>query len=118
MTCFESTVLLRGATIDDASGVWENQDLLIEGGVISAMGGEILLERDDVSELNLAGHVLRPMPREDVLVIRASTRGRAREAGGVALMIGEPADIVITRQNGEVLGELRDGQPVGQCFTG
>lgn len=116
--CLDPLVILRGATIEDDSGRWEDQDVLIEDGVIVAMGGALMLPDRRLTEINLTEHVLSPLVDDDVLVIRASVSPSSQADQNRMLMVGEPADMRITSANGDVIADLRNGQPLGQCFTG
>lgn len=116
--CLDDVVILRAATIEDASGRWENQDVLIEAGMIAAMGGELTLSGGNVAEIDLSGHVLSPLVETDVLVIQTSMALAPRSQANAMLLAGEPASLQIARADGTVLGQLRDGQPTGQCFIG
>jgi hypothetical protein len=115
--CLDNTVILRDVTIEDASGRWEHQDLLIENGVITAMGGGLELDRDAVAEWSLGGHVVRPAADEGIM-IRVAARASTEAPRQVYLMPGEAADFDIFTSGGETLAELRNGQPAGQCFSG
>lgn len=114
--CLGPVFILRDVTIEDASGRWDHQDVLIEQGQITAIGGylETVQTVDDV--LDLSGHILRPAPNNNVLVIRASTATSDPE--GDLILAGQAADFLLTDESGVLLAELRDGQPTGQCFTG
>ena len=115
--CLDNTVILRNVTIEDASGRWDHQDVLIEHGVITALGGALELDRSEVAEWELGGHVVRPAV-EDGIVIRVAARARSETPEQTYLMPGEAADLDIVRANGETVAELRNGQPAGQCFSG
>ena len=116
--CLQDSVLFRSTTIEDASGRWENQDLLIEAGMIVAMGGELSLEDQSIAEIDLSGHVLSPLQVSDVLVIQTSLSLEPQGSISDILLAGEPASFQIARADGVVLAELQDGQPLGQCFAG
>ena len=115
--CLDATVILRDVTIEDASGRWDHQDLLIEDGVITAMGGGLEIDGADVSEWVLGGHVIRPAVN-DAIIIRVSVRANAETLPLDYLMPGEAADFDIFLANGEAVAALRNGQPAGQCYSG
>lgn len=116
--CLADTVVLRAATIEDQSGRWEDQDVLIEDGVIVAMGGELDLPGRAVEEIDLRGHILSPLLERDVLVIQTALSVSAAPEPTGMLLAGWPASLQIARPDGTVLAELRNGQPIGSCFAG
>ncbi|WP_300556770.1 hypothetical protein [Maricaulis sp.] len=115
--CLEATVILRDVTIEDASGRWEHQDVLIEDGVITAMGGGLEVDGVDVAEWALGGHIIRPAVN-DAIIIRVSARASAGTPSRHYLMPGEAADFDIFQADGEAVAALRNGQPAGQCYSG
>lgn len=46
IACEAAPILLQDVTIVDASGRWDDQDIFIENGRISALGSDLVLETD------------------------------------------------------------------------
>ncbi|WP_300532304.1 hypothetical protein [Maricaulis sp.] len=115
-TCLDAAIMLRDVAVEDASGRWEGQDVLIEDGVITAMGGELELDAP-IAEWALSGHTVRPA-QETGIIVRVSARAPQADPAPVYLMPGEAADLDIFGHDGQTIAQLRDGQPAGQCFSG
>ncbi len=126
--CDESPILLRDVTIIDASGEWDDQDILIEAGRISAIGSEIELETgQSVIELGRPGAIVRPGTQPaaagGAVLIRTSTAASRRSV--TVLSAGSPADLLVyatdARLAGQVELEIRGGRIAGltdTCFAG
>ena len=126
--CREASILLRDVTIIDGSGEWDDQDILIEQGRISAIGSEIELETGQaLVELDRPGAIVRPgiqtAAAAGAIYIRTSTTSsRVRTA---ILSAGSPADLLVyatdAARAGQVEIEIRGGRIAGlndSCFAG
>jgi hypothetical protein len=119
--CDPATLLLRHVTIIDASGQWDDQDILIEDGRISAVGSALELNTSDaVTEIDGQGAIVRPRPDETVrLFIRTSTA----QPSTMMILPGVPADLLVSvaRTREGVTGrsdmEIRGGRIAGSTDT-
>ena len=124
----DAPILLRDVTIIDASGEWDDQDILIEQGRISAIASDIELETGQlVVELGRPGAIVRPglqtRPANGAVFIRASTAPGRRNT--TILSAGSPADLRVfatdVARAGQVEIEIRGGHVAGLtdvCFAG
>lgn len=124
IACEATPILLQNVTIVDASGRWDDQDIFIEDGRISAIGSDLLLETGQVVTLvERPGAVVRPRPRQQAetaaIFIRTAARAPSRAGREAILMPGAPADLVVYRgvagdsMPGPVEMEIRGGEIVG-----
>ncbi|WP_323761548.1 hypothetical protein [Maricaulis sp.] len=118
--CQDAPILLRDVTIIDASGEWEDQDILIEQGRISAIASHIELETGQlVIELGRPGAIVRPGlqagPAHGAIFIRASLAPERRARS--VLTAGSPADLRVYATEaafaGQVEIEIRGGHVAG-----
>ncbi|MAC90860.1 MAG: hypothetical protein ACJAU5_001622 [Maricaulis maris] len=126
--CNDAPILLRDVTIIDASGEWDDQDILIEQGRISAIASDIELETGQlVVELGRPGAIVRPgvqaASSHGAIFIRASTAPSRRETA--ILTAGSPADLNVYATDAALAGqveiEIRGGHVAGLtdvCFAG
>ncbi|OLF81579.1 hypothetical protein AWH62_02610 [Maricaulis sp. W15] len=126
--CADAPILLRDVTIIDASGEWDDQDILIEAGRISAIGSEIELETGQaIIELGRPGAIVRPgvqpTASAGAIFIRTSTAASRRTAA--VLSAGSPADLLVYATDehlaGQVELEIRGGRIAGltdSCVAG
>lgn len=121
LACPSASLLLRHVTIIDASGQWDDQDILIEDGRISAVGSGLELDSADViTEFDGQGAIVRPRPDETVrLLIRTSTAAAALPA--TMILPGSPADLVVTTATAGLTGQgemqIRGGRIAGSSET-
>ncbi|WP_300541946.1 hypothetical protein [Maricaulis sp.] len=120
VVCQPAPLLLQDVTIMDASGRWDDQDIFIENGRISAIGEGLLLEtRQVVTVFQRPGAVVRPRPARQAaaIFIRTSNRSAAPSPRETVLMPGAPADLLVfgaaTAGPGQVELEIRAGRIVG-----
>ncbi len=118
--CGDVPILLRDVTIIDASGEWDDQDILIEQGRISAIGSDIELETGQrVVELGRPGAIVRPglqpVSANGAIFIRASTAPNRPDMS--ILSAGSPADLRVFAGEGAPAGqveiEIRGGHVAG-----
>lgn len=127
MSCPNAPLLLRHVTIIDASGQWDDQDILIEDGRISALGSGLEIDSSErIIELDGQGAIVSPRRDETVrLIVRTST-ATPRHDAAIMLMPGVAADLVIRASlagngpfgAGEI--EMRNGRLAGAetCLAG
>ncbi len=95
--CEAEALLVRNAVIVDASGRWDDQDILIERGEISAIGPDIEYQSNmPVTEFDAAGGIVRPRMDSTIrLFIRTSTTQQRESAEAAYIMPGMPADFTV-----------------------
>ncbi len=128
--CAAETLLLRNTVILDASGRWDDQDILIEDGEISAIGSDLDVDSvADIHEIDATGAIVRPRQSETIqLFVRTSTAPR-RETSAAYIMPGTAADLTVF--SGEAAdapvaldirgGHIQGGEDIcapGQVFRG
>lgn len=94
--CGANNLLLRNTVIIDASGRWDDQDILIEQGEVSAIGTDLDVEiASGVPEIEMTGAVVRPRRDDTVqLFVRTSTAPR-QDATSDYIMPGQAADLTV-----------------------
>ena len=123
--CAEESLLLRNTVIIDASGRWDDQDILIEQGEVSAIGTDLEVEiAGGVHEIEMSGAVVRPRRDETIqLFVRTSTAPRQDNQADY-IMPGQAADLTVyaaeTLDSAVALdiraGRIQDAQSV--CVAG
>lgn len=124
--CEADTLLLRDIVIMDASGRWDDQDILIEQGEISAIGSDLTVETGEpIAEIEMAGAVVRPRANETLtLFVRTSTRSEQPDTSADYIMPGMIADFTAfdgETDNSPIALEMRDGRISGMgqsCYEG
>lgn len=126
--CSDASILLRDVTIIDASGEWDDQDILIEHGRISAIASDIELETGQrVVELGRPGAIVRPgvqpVSVNGAIFIRTATAPNRRDMA--VLSAGSPADLRVYATDDALAGqvdiEIRGGHVAGLtdvCLAG
>lgn len=121
LACEAAPILLQDVTIVDGSGRWDEQDIFIEDGRISAIGEDIVLETvQAVTVLGRPGAVVRPrteIPSQPAAIfIRTSTAAAPSPRATAILMPGVPADLVVYGTEagpGTIEMEILGGRIVG-----
>ena len=124
-SCAAAPILIQDVTVVDATGEWDDQDIFIEHGRISAIGSGLELESASaVMPLHRPGAVVRPAadrpaPEAGVLVIRTAFDAGPRTSRTI-LTAGVPANLVVYRNAAgaeQVELEIRDGRILGHADT-
>lgn len=126
LACEAAPILLQDVTIVDGSGRWNDQDIYIEDGRISAIGEDLVLETlQAVTVLGRPGAVVRPRAERQAepaaIFIRTSTAAAAPSPRATAvLMPGAPADLVLYGSEagpGAIELEILGGRIVGAATS-
>ena len=118
--CLDAPLLLRNATIIDATGEWDHQDIYVKNGKISAIGTELNVETTATLQIiDVAGGFVRPRAEQTLRII-VHTADRAANARGVSLIPGTAANMQVSiTRNGVAAStalvlDIVDGRVVSQ----
>lgn len=119
--CLDAPLLLRDATIIDATGEWDHQDIYVKNGKISAIGTELNIDTTTALQIiDVAGAFVRPRPEQTLRII-VRTSGRSSDSRGVSLIPGAAANMqVSTTRNGIAVAsalslDIVDGRVLSQA---
>lgn len=121
--CLDAPLLLRNATIIDATGEWDHQDIYVKNGKISAIGTELDVETTSgLQIIDVAGGFVRPRAEQNLRII-IRTSDRTLSTDGVSLIPGAAANLqVSTTRNGVAAVtamslDIVDGRVLSQAQT-